>query len=86
MDFRKIIDTLLIMAVGFLFSSIFSLNNSINELSTTIAVGEQREVSYEKERLQQARLLERITDLVEQNSKRLDKLEWDKQYGQATTR
>lgn len=84
MDFRKIIDSLLLMAVSFLFASIFNLNASIAELGTTIAVSEQREISYEKERLQQTKLLAKITTLVEQNSKRLDKLEW--QNEQTTTR
>lgn len=76
MDVRKIIDTLLIMAIGFLFSSIFYLNNGIADLSKNIAVRDERAKSVESFLSVQTKTLNKLTELVQQNSKRLDRMEW----------
>lgn len=76
MDLKKIIDSLLILAIGFLFSSILSLNTSVGDLSKEIAIMQVKNQSTDREREKRSLLLTQLTNIQKQHGERINKIEW----------
>lgn len=74
---EKVISTLLIAAILFLFNSINGLNKSVNDLSQQLAVMQSRTELREESRERDRKIIDKTVAIVNSLSKRVDKLEWD---------
>jgi len=84
MDLKKIIDSLLIVAIGFLFSSILSLNGSVSDLSKEIAIMQVKNEITDRERQRRSVLLVALSKTQKQQGERINRIEW--QLGNTKTK
>ena len=72
-----LLSTLLIAAILFLFNSINSLNQSVNDLSKQIAVMQSRNDMRKEDWERDRTVIDKTVAIVNSLSKRVDKLEWN---------
>jgi hypothetical protein len=77
MDLNKIVSALLVLAISGLFTSVFVLNDTTATLSKQIAVSEERNINESKSFTVLTNIVDNLTKVVDQNSDRITRIEWE---------